>query len=37
MIVKRFEQGEEIDLSFMFSELVKVVNEKAKDESINTK
>ncbi len=37
MIVKRFEQGEEIDLSFMFEELVKVVSEKAKDENINTK
>lgn len=37
MIVKRFEQGEEIDLSFMFRELVKVVNDKAKDESVNTK
>lgn len=37
MIVKRFEQGEEIDLSFMFEELVKVVSDMAKDENINTK
>ncbi len=37
MIVKRFEQGEEIDLTFMFGELVKVVNEKANDSSISSK
>lgn len=37
MIVKRFEQCEEIDLSFMFEELVKVVSDMAKDENINTK
>lgn len=37
MIVKRFEQGEEIDLTFMFGELIKVVNEKESDGSIGSK
>lgn len=37
MIVKRFEQGEEIDLTFMFGELIKVVNQKVSDGSIGSK
>lgn len=37
MIVKRFELGEEIDLTFMLGELVKLVNEKSRDDRVNVK
>lgn len=37
MLVKRFEQGDEIDLTFMFGELAKIVSEMATDKSINVK
>ena len=37
MIVKRFEKGEEVDLTFMFGELVKVVKEKIRDDGIKSK
>ena len=37
MIVKRFENGEDIDLTFMFKEIIRLVSEKSEDKEIGSK